>query len=87
MDWQAIFHSEFIETLRETGQKNNALVILSDGEQHDGRIDNLISEAEQAGVYVVAIGVGTPDGGFVPSPDRPGGQLLDGEGRRLAGRG
>ena len=58
------------ETLKKTGQKNNALVILSDGEEiHDdersGELERMIAEAERAGVYVITIGVGTEDGGFV----------------------
>ncbi|MCP5548936.1 MAG: VWA domain-containing protein [Akkermansiaceae bacterium] len=75
-----------IETLRKTGQRNNALVLISDGEQHDGRLASLASEAEQAGVYVVAIGVGTPDGGFVPDPNAPGQQMADQEGRPVLSR-
>lgn len=66
-----------IETLRKTGQKNNALVILSDGEKHDGDISQMISEAERSGVYILAIGVGTEDGGFIPNPDFPGNRMLD----------
>lgn len=66
-----------IETLKETGQKNNALVILSDGEKHDGDIEDMIAEAERSGVYILAIGVGTEDGDYVPSEDFPGDRMLD----------
>lgn len=66
-----------IETLRKTGQKNNALVILSDGEKHDGDISNMIQEAERSGVYILAIGVGTEDGGYIPNPDFPGSRMMD----------
>jgi len=71
------------ETLKETGQKNNALIIISDGEKHEGDLDAMISEAEQSGVYIVAIGVGTEDGGFVPSSDFPNGQMVDRTGRAV----
>ena len=27
------------ETLKETGQKNNALIVISDGEEHEGDLD------------------------------------------------
>lgn len=74
------------ETLKKTGQKNNALVILSDGEKHDGDLDSMIAEAEQAGIYIIAIGVGTEDGGFVPSPNRPTGQMVDSTGRTVISR-
>jgi Ca-activated chloride channel family protein len=66
-----------IETLKETGQKNNALVILSDGEHHDDNLDTMISEAERAGIYILAIGVGTEDGDYVPNSDFPGNRMLD----------
>ncbi len=69
------------ETLKETGQKNNALVIVSDGEKHDGDLEAMISEAERAGVFIVAIGVGTEDGGIVPNSDFPDGQMVDRTGK------
>lgn len=75
-----------IETLKKTGQKNNALVILSDGEKHDDDLESLISQAEQSGVYIIAIGVGTEDGGFVPNKDFPNDQMVDRAGRTVISR-
>jgi len=75
-----------IQTLKETGQKNNALVILSDGEEHDGDIDAMLAEAEASGVYIFAIAVGTDDGGFVPHPEFPNGQLMDRVGKPILSR-
>lgn len=65
-----------IDTLKKTGQKNNALVILSDGEENENarQLDTMIAEAESAGIYIYAIGVGTTQGAYVPNPDLPGGQ-------------
>jgi Ca-activated chloride channel family protein len=75
------------ETLKQTGQKNNALVILSDGEKHDGDLDAMVAEAEKSGVYILAVGVGTEDGGFVPNPDfPPNGQVVDKDGRPVISR-
>lgn len=74
------------ETLKKTGQKNNALVILSDGEKHNGDLDAMISEAERSGVYIVAVGIGTEDGGFVPNPDFPNGQMVDRSGSTVISR-
>ena len=74
-----------IQTLKETGQKNNALVVISDGEEHEGDLDLMVKEAERAGVTIFAIGVGTEDGGFVPHPDFPGG-LVDRDGNRILSR-
>jgi Ca-activated chloride channel family protein len=71
------------ETLRKTGQKNNALVILSDGEENAGDLSGTISDAERAGLRIVSIGVGTEDGNFVPSQDFPGGKMRNREGKAV----
>lgn len=81
-----------IDTLKKTGQHNNALVILSDGEEvhdddlHRGELDAVIAEAKQAGIYVITVGVGTEDGGFVPNKDFPNGQMIDSSGRTIISR-
>lgn len=79
------------ETLKKTGQKNNALVIISDGEEikdeaHPGELESMIAEAEKAGVYIVAIGVGTEDGGFIPNLNSPSGQMMDHDGHSVISR-
>jgi Ca-activated chloride channel family protein len=75
-----------ITTLKETGQKNNALVILSDGEKHDDRLSEIIDEAKRSGMYIFAVGVGTDDGGFVPNKDFPGGRMVGPDGRTILSR-
>ena len=70
------------ETLKQTGQKNNALIVISDGEEHEGDLDAIVADAESAGVMIFSIGVGTEDGGFIPHPDFPGG-MVDRNGRRI----
>lgn len=75
-----------ITTLKKTGQKNNALVILSDGEENDGAVESMVAEAERAGVYIIAIAIGTEDGGFVPNPDSPDGQMADHSGHPVISR-
>ena len=74
------------ETLKKTGQKNNALVILSDGEENDGDLTTMITEAEQAGVYIIAVGVGTDDGDYVPNTNFPNGRMVDREGNTIISR-
>ncbi|MFD2257212.1 VWA domain-containing protein [Luteolibacter algae] len=71
------------EVLKETGQKNNALILISDGEEHEGELNTIIAEAERAGVTIFAIGVGTEDGDFVPHSDFQGGFLLDRNGAKV----
>lgn len=75
-----------IETLKKTGQKNNALVILSDGEKHEKNIEDMIEEAQHAGIYILAIGVGTEDGDYVPNKDFPNNRMIDRQGNPVLSR-
>lgn len=73
------------QELKETGQKNNMLILLSDGEENEGDLNAIVREAESAGVTIFAIGVGTEDGSFVPHPDFPEG-LVDSAGNKVLSR-
>jgi Ca-activated chloride channel family protein len=75
-----------IKTLEKTGQKNNALVILSDGEKHDDGLDDIIAQARESGVYILAIGVGTENGDYVPHAEFPGGRMVDKSGKPVVSR-
>ncbi|MFT3990356.1 MAG: VWA domain-containing protein [Luteolibacter sp.] len=75
-----------VETLKKTNQKNNALIILSDGEENTGKLDEMIRLAEKSGVYITAIGIGTDNGGYIPSRDYPGEQQLDRGGHPILSR-
>lgn len=75
-----------IDTLKKTGQKNNALIILSDGEENDGKVEAMISEAEASGVYIITIGVGTEDGDYVPDAHSPSGRKADRAGNAVISR-
>ena len=66
-----------IKTLKETGQKENALILLTDGDETSGRLSALAAEAKKAGVYVFTIAVGTEQGDFVPDKDSPDGKHRD----------
>ncbi len=70
-----------VDTFREAGNRNSALVILSDGEENTGDSAAMISEAERAGMYIFAVAIGTEDGGRVPHPDYPDGFITDRAGR------
>ena len=75
-----------IATLRKTGIRNNALILISDGEKHDGSLKEVLADAERSGVYIITIGVGTEEGDFVPSEDFPGGKFLDQDGNPVISR-
>ncbi|WP_193213089.1 VWA domain-containing protein [Luteolibacter marinus] len=66
-----------IEKLKETGQKENALILLTDGDETTGKMLELAAEAKSSGVYVFTIGFGTELGDFVPDKDFPDGHHRD----------
>ena len=47
-------------------QTNRVLILLSDGEDHQGEIEEIARQAAQEGIRIVTIGVGTEKGGPIP---------------------
>ncbi|WP_324719689.1 vWA domain-containing protein [Salinimicrobium sp. HB62] len=47
-------------------QTNRVLFLISDGEDHEGNIEEIAEEAARQGIRIVTIGVGTPKGGPIP---------------------
>ena len=47
-------------------QKHKALVIISDGEDHDGEAVAKAEEGRDKGLIIYTVGVGTEQGGFIP---------------------
>lgn len=52
-------------------ERHRAAVLVSDGEDHGGGLEERIARLAEAGVVVHALGVGTPEGAPVPVPGRP----------------
>ncbi|HMB52572.1 MAG TPA: VWA domain-containing protein, partial [Thermoanaerobaculia bacterium] len=57
-----------LELYAETGPEHRVLVLLSDGEDHGGRLDAEVERLRREGVVVIAIGVGTLPGAPIPLP-------------------
>ncbi|MCX2836937.1 VWA domain-containing protein [Salinimicrobium sp. MT39] len=47
-------------------QTNRVLFLISDGEDHEGNIEDIAAEAAREGIRIVTIGVGTSKGGPIP---------------------
>lgn len=47
-------------------QQQKVLIILSDGENHDDRLEEQLEKATQNGILIFTIGVGTPEGDMIP---------------------
>lgn len=52
--------------------KYKALVLFTDGEDHEGGIDKVLEEAKQAGVRIYTLGLGTTEGEPIPLKNERG---------------
>ena len=57
------------EMYSKEGQHARALVMLTDGEDHEGELDAAIDKAKGLGIKVFTIGLGDPRGGPIPIKD------------------
>lgn len=73
-------------TFKETGQSTHGLIVISDGELHEGELEDASFDARQAGVFVVTIGMGTREGEFVPDPTETDGRFRDRSGKPVLSR-
>jgi len=49
-----------------------AIILLTDGEDHEGQLDQMISKANSKGINIFTIGIGTNSGGPIPVYDAQG---------------
>ena len=76
--------SKAIESFEyDTSKADKVVVLVTDGEDHDGNPERLIDELKKKNIRVYAIGVGTLDGDLIPDADKHGhpGFLKDTEGK------
>ena len=45
---------------------HKALIVITDGEDHDGEAQEQAAAARDEGIFLFTVGVGTPSGGFIP---------------------
>lgn len=55
-----------INSFSDSLKKNNAIVIISDGEDHEGAAVDAAKYASEKGIVVHTVGMGSPDGAPVP---------------------
>lgn len=53
-------------------RKYKALVLLTDGEDHSGRLEAAVGRAKDEGVRIFSIGFGRPEGEVIPVRDENG---------------
>lgn len=54
------------ESFRSDEQIKKAIIIITDGEDHEGEIDKMIDEAVSSGISIFTIGLGTAAGSPIP---------------------
>jgi len=64
-----------LELFPEESEKHRAIVLLSDGEDHEGGMEDEIRQLRQRGIVVHSLGVGTHRGGPMPLPGGQPGEL------------
>ncbi len=57
---------------KDSADNTKVLVLLTDGEDHDGEAVAAAREARRAGMYVFTLGVGTPEGEVLREQDEAG---------------
>ncbi|BDS08371.1 hypothetical protein NT6N_34110 [Oceaniferula spumae] len=72
-----------LKTFKKTGQQANALIIISDGEDHSTQADLAAAEIRDSKTVVCAIGIGTPEGGIIPDPNFRDGKFRDNQGETV----
>ena len=69
-----------LRTFGQGSEKHRVLVVLSDGEDWGGGLDDEVAKLREAGVVVHALGLGTLNGAPVPIPGSPAETKRDAEG-------
>jgi len=64
--------------------RHQALVLITDGEDHEGKLDEVIASAAQRGVKIFTVGIGTAEGELIPAEG--GGFLKDRKGQVIKSR-
>ena len=53
-------------------RKYRVIVLMTDGEDHSGRVDKMVEEAARQGVTIYTVGIGLPQGVPIPLKDEQG---------------
>jgi Ca-activated chloride channel family protein len=61
-----------LEAFQDPLKKYKSIIILTDGEDHEGWVDQAVAFAKDRGVKIFVVGVGDTEGAFVPIEDERG---------------
>ncbi len=77
-----------VESFEGGKKEHKILILVTDGEDHEGSIDRAIKEAKDKGVTIYCVGIGSAEGELVPIKDNKGVPkfLQDAEGKVVKSR-
>ena len=62
-----------LDALDQGAREDRVLVVVTDGEDHEGEIDEQLQRAASSGVKIHAVGIGSTEGVPIPEPGSQGG--------------
>ncbi len=63
---------EAIDIYKDASGREKSLIIITDGENHEGDPLKIAQEAKKAGIVIYCIGIGTSEGDLIPATDNDG---------------
>lgn len=69
-----------VETFDKQARADRVIVLVTDGEDHEGKIENWLPTLKEKNIRVFAVGVGSKEGEPLPAPDGGAGFQKDREG-------
>jgi Ca-activated chloride channel family protein len=69
-----------VETFEKQSAGDRVIVLVTDGEDHEGKVENWIPTLKEKNIRVFAVGVGTTEGEPLPAPDGSPGFQKDRDG-------
>ena len=61
-----------LEAFQDPLKKYKSIIMLTDGEDHDGWVENAVEFAKDRGVKIFVVGIGDTDGSLIPVEDERG---------------
>jgi len=65
------------ESFKRTSSADRVIIILSDGEEHEGNSQNILSGIDDDRIKIYTVGIGTEKGGLVPVYNAAGDTVID----------
>ena len=64
-----------INAYPEVEKKYKVIILLTDGENHEGNVMEIVEQAKNEGIVIYTIGVGSPNGELIPLRDAQGNSI------------